>query len=208
MSNFFNVNRGVRQGDPLSPYLYIIAVECLSAYIKYSTQIKGIDLNGTEYVISQYADDSCLFLYGTEKSLQGAIDALELFENTAGQRANKDKTLAIWVGSKVFSDDKLLVNQKFSWSHRTFKQLGIDFDLNKSDITGHNYAIKLESIRKLLSSWVFRPLSLLGKITVVKSLALSILVHLFMVLPDPSPEWIKELESLFFRFIWDRERQG
>jgi len=143
-------------------------------------------------------------LDGSEKSLQGVIEALELFKNTAGQRANMDKTLAIWIGSKVFSSEKLLADQNLSWSHRTFKLLGINFDLNKRDITAHNYTQKLESIKKLLASWVFRPLSTIGKITVIKSLALSILVHLFMVLPDPTAEWMKELESIFFRFIWDR----
>ena len=204
MSNFFSINRGVRQGDPLSPYLYLIAIECLSAHIKLSTEIQGIEINGSEYVISQYADDSVLFLDGSVNSLQAAINCLDLFENTAGQRANKDKTLGIWIGSKIFSSEKLLPEQNLSWSHRTFKLLGINFDLNKSDITALNYTQKLESIKNLLSSWVFRPLSLLGKITVIKSLALSILVHLFMVLPDPSPEWITELENIFFKFIWDR----
>jgi len=99
---------------------------------------------------------------GGAKSLQGAFDALDLFENTAGQRVNKEKTIAVWIGSKTFSSDELLTNLNLSWSHRTFKILGINFDLNKKDITVNNYTTKLESVKKLLSSWLFRPLSLIG----------------------------------------------
>ena len=48
--------------DPLSPCFYIIAVEHLSAALKYNPLIKGIEINNSEFLISQYADDSTLSL--------------------------------------------------------------------------------------------------------------------------------------------------
>jgi len=66
----------------------------------------------------------------------------------------------------------------------------------------YNYRIKLEETRKLLDSWSWRPLSIIGKIQVFKSLAISKFVHLLTTLPTPDDSFLKELETLFFSFIW------
>jgi hypothetical protein len=50
--------RGCRQGDPLSPYLFIIGVELLSLKLKRNPDIQGITINDDETLLSQYADDT------------------------------------------------------------------------------------------------------------------------------------------------------
>ena len=72
LSTFFPISRGVRQGDPLSPYIFIISIELLSAAIKFDPDIKGVLLENSEYLITQYADDSTLILGDDSKSLQKA----------------------------------------------------------------------------------------------------------------------------------------
>jgi len=57
-SNFFQLERGVRQGCPLSPYLFILAAEVLTNAIRNDNNIKGISVNNKEIKISQYADDT------------------------------------------------------------------------------------------------------------------------------------------------------
>ena len=69
MSNFFNLERGCHQWDSLSPYLFLIGVELPSLNIKSNPQIKGVLINETEPLISQYADDTFLLLDGSELSL-------------------------------------------------------------------------------------------------------------------------------------------
>ena len=61
-SNFFTLERGVRQGDPLSPYLFIIAVETLAIAIRQKESIKGITIGTEETKLLQFADDTTAVL--------------------------------------------------------------------------------------------------------------------------------------------------
>ena len=70
--NFFSVHRGVRQGCPPSPYLFILSAEILAKAIRKNADIKGLLVKDTEIKLSQYADDTTLILDGSEKSVSEA----------------------------------------------------------------------------------------------------------------------------------------
>ncbi len=86
-----------------------------------------------------------------------------------------------------------------------FKILGIEYDLSKSDITKENYEVKLQSIEKLLSTWSWRFLTIFGKMIIIKTLAIPLLIHLFRALPNPPANFFKRLNSTFYNFIWNNK---
>ena len=100
LSEPIHIGRGCRQGDPISPYLFIIAAQVLSVLISQNPRIGGISINGMEFKITQYADDTTLFLDGTTSSLENALNVLEIFGSISGLKVNKDKTKVIWIGKK------------------------------------------------------------------------------------------------------------
>lgn len=57
-SRYFPVERGVRQGDPLSPYLFILCEEILACNIRQNENIEGIQLDHRQLKLLQYADDT------------------------------------------------------------------------------------------------------------------------------------------------------
>ena len=61
-SHYFNVERGVRQGDPLSPYLFVICVKILATAVRNDENIKGIKIGDSETKLLQFADDTTAIL--------------------------------------------------------------------------------------------------------------------------------------------------
>ena len=82
-SAFFKLGRGVRQGCPLSPYLFILCAEILAETIRKNENIKGITINEQEIKISQCADDTTLILDGSDfKWVKDKIKALGVWLST------------------------------------------------------------------------------------------------------------------------------
>jgi hypothetical protein len=93
----FQPSRGLRQGDPISPYLFLLAAEGLSGLLKQSrqsSQLEGIKVASTAPAVNHllFADDSLLFV---KANVEGALEVnglLEKYCNASGQRVNLDKS--------------------------------------------------------------------------------------------------------------------
>ena len=84
--------------------------------------------------------------------------------------------------------------------------LGIKIGSVITNVTDYNIEHKLPTIKKTLEQWQRRNLSPIGRICIVKTILLSKLVHLFIALPNPSNKLIKELERMFFSFVWGHKK--
>ena len=91
ISEFFEPQRGVRQGCPLSYHLFILVVEVLAFKIRKNDAIKSIGVAGREIKISQLADDTTLFINGVD-SIDPVVETLQQFRHLSGLKANIEKT--------------------------------------------------------------------------------------------------------------------
>ena len=61
MSDYFTLQRGCGQGDPISLYIFVLCVEVLGKMKKNDKAVRGIRINETEFKLSQYTDDTQIF---------------------------------------------------------------------------------------------------------------------------------------------------
>ena len=95
ISEPYTIERGIRQGYPLSALIFITAVEILANRIRNEKQIRGfeIKLNRSNHSIkiSQLADDTTLFLK-SKNEISIALNIIEIFGNLSGLKPNRSKT--------------------------------------------------------------------------------------------------------------------
>lgn len=103
LSSDVNIGRGVRQGCPLSPLLYVLAIEPLANLIRRSREIPGLGCAGKEYKLSMYADDTNLFL---EKfsDIKKVFEAYKQFGKASGGKLKEEKTKILLLGITKLED--------------------------------------------------------------------------------------------------------
>ncbi|KAL9966672.1 hypothetical protein ACROYT_G024784 [Oculina patagonica] len=196
-SQLFDVRRGVRQGDPLSAYLFIIALEVLLVRIRSDVSIKGIVVD-KEIKLAAFADDLTTFLHDVN-SLENLSTTLHKFGLCSGLKLNAEKTEALWLGTSHDNDQPFPAG--IDKVNKPIKILGVHFTYDLKKKQELNYDETLKSLSDTLAGWRWRNLTLYGKIQVVKTF----LIPKFMFrasLMCSTKKIIKELNSIIYRFIW------
>ena len=93
----FALRRGVRQEDPLSPYLFIIALETLAITIREDDGIKGIMIQDEPVKLSLFADDMTCFIKDSS-SYTNPFITLKTLSECSGLKINNEKTEALALG--------------------------------------------------------------------------------------------------------------
>ena len=101
-------------------------------------------------------------------------------------------------------NEKLLPEKIFKWPEKKVKGLGVWISTDPTVTLNLNYTEKLEQIRNLLSCWKYRRLTLIGKIQVLKSFALSQLTYILTPMAT-NQRFIGEINNIFYSFLWNNK---
>ncbi|KAK3728108.1 hypothetical protein QZH41_014265, partial [Actinostola sp. cb2023] len=196
------LERGVRQGCPLSPALYVLLAEVLGEAIRSDPNITGFLLpgaKGKEFRLAQYADDTTVYIK-TDRSLQQVLHVVQRYENASGARLNKTKTEAMWLGKWSSRED---TPHGLKWVQK-MRILGIVF--GQGEVETDNWGPKLAKLEKCLNVWRTRELSLIGKALIINTVGASRFWYAARVLPVP--KWVVlHYEKLVWAFIWKTKLQ-
>ena len=171
------INKGIRQGCPLSALLFLLVVEVLACNIREDVGDGiQININGVfkTISISQLADDTTPFLKN-EQAVKNCLNKVELFGNASGLKLNKHKTEGLWLGQHTNRNDAFA---GVNWNKTCIKALGVFFAYSFKEAEEKNWTAKVRSIKTILNIWNQRDLSLQGRILVIKSMALSKVVKI------------------------------
>ena len=200
ISKKINIGRGCRQGDPIASYLFIICVEILAHKLRTEKNIDSFKIGNNSHALELYADDCSIFLQPESKNLRNAVQILKQFYSLSGLKISISKTKAIWFGVGYNRAEILCPDLRLDWD-TDFRLLGVDFDGNL-DKMDRNLDSKIDEIKKVLNCWIYRSLTIYGKMVVIKTMPLSKLSHVELIITCLSASKIKEIENILFRFIW------
>jgi len=202
ISESFALNRGVRQGCPISPYLFVLGVELLAMKIRSNIEIQGLTTYGLETKLLQFADDSNFPLVPKLGTLYALVKDIEVFSTLSGLVPNFDKCMIVRIGSLRDTNFFIPCLLPLQWTDGPVDILGIHIPKYLSDIVALNFDRKESKIDKLLNPWKGKLLSLLGKVTLINSLIVSQFIFLFQSLPSPPPSFFERFEKKIFKFLW------
>ena len=196
ISPMYEIQRGIRQGCPLSALLFVLSVEIMACRLRQDNNINGFKfkLDGKTRClkISQLADDTSIFV-NSKADVRKALNIIEEFGTLSGLKLNRSKTEGLWIGKLKHCKDKL---EDIKWSDNYVKCLGIYFGHDKSECQKLSFNKLLQKSQATLDSWRKRNLSVLGKITVIKSLIIPNITYLASVV-DLNKKYVSEFKKLY-----------
>ncbi|XP_056688698.1 uncharacterized protein [Spinacia oleracea] len=204
--NAFKPSRGIRQGDPLSSYIFVLCLDRLSTIIEqkvnsHSWSPIAITRNiKISHVF--YADDVFLFSTANKESLSNIMDALTYFGEKSGLKISMTKSTLIFPSNLHHSIRKDIAGDfGFKISSSFGKYLGVDIRPNKLKIS--NYLGLLDKSMDRVRGWQAKLLNMAGRCTLIKSVLNS--YPLYAMQTNILPASITHaLEKCFRKFLWNK----
>jgi ribonuclease HI len=197
--------RGLRQGDPISPYLFLLCAEALSALL-YKANGEGVltgvptSKRGPRMSHLFFADDSLLFCRANIAQWNSLANVLKIYEDASGQRLNNNKTSLFFSKNTPLADKEAIMALSGLQNSQNFDAyLGLPAMVGKSRTAAFRSII--DRVWRRLQDWKLKFLSQAGKEILLKAVVQAIPSYCMSVFLLPKGLCM-EINSLMKKFWW------
>lgn len=201
-------SRGLRQGDPISPYLFLICAEGFSTLLNAAEErgdLAGVKICQAAPSINHllFADDSLLLLKIDEGSAQCLQNILELYEDCSGQVINKEKSSVMFSDNTAEADRQgLMATLQIGGKAKNEKYLGLPVYTGKSK--SKTFAYLKDRVWKRIQGWKEKLLSKAGKEILIKAIA-QVIPTYAMGCFDLTKTLCDEISTMVCRYWWAQQ---
>ena len=194
LSAKIRLNRGVRQGCPLSALLYVLVIEVLAIQLRLNPNIVGFQVGGEKIVSAHYVDDAIITIL-QNRCFKEVIKDLAQYEQASGAKINYKKTKGLWTGSwKGRADTPMDIK----WTSENVENLGIFFGNDNPAL--HTFQKIIPKVNSQLAYWRQFKISVIGKARIVDMFVLSKLCYAAKFYTIPT-HYTTELQKSIFNYI-------
>ena len=210
----YKILKGVKQGDALSCILFIICMEPLIRNLKADQQIEAITsvkLNVNIPKAYSFADDVTVVTKRKDDCVRAIFKVYEAFSKESGLILNAEKTEMLRFNPDKRTDYELDISymgvQHLIKSSEKIKINGILFLQDTTLREEANVRKCVDSMERLLKAWSTRSLTLIGRILIIKTFAISQCIYLMqsMSLNDAS---LKKFNNVVYKYLWNKNFGG
>ncbi|KAL1198538.1 putative ribonuclease H protein [Cardamine amara subsp. amara] len=200
---YFQSNRGLRQGCPLSPYLFVLAMNVLSKLLDKAASARQTGFHpkcknlGLTHL--SFADDILVFTDWKIRSIEGIVEVFDEFARYSGLQISLEKSTLYLAGVTAPTRDGINTRFPFSIGQLPVRYLGLPLLTRKMTATA--YQPLIDSIKGKINTWTTRFLSLAGRLQLISSVLMSISNFWLSAFQLPKA-CLKEIEKLCSSFLW------